>query len=167
MKAIYTVLIVIACAGLVFYACKKDNPAPIDTTSPPESNSIIKGKMDGVSFSITPENTALEYEYDPNLFPSGDSSTLLYIQGGVPPSKYVRLRFRWSGFIDYPNNNFAVRVDYFDGTEYHGDLNPNVNITEIDTLKKLLSGTFEAESYDSESQEYHYLTNGVFTNINF
>ncbi|MEP6676081.1 MAG: DUF6252 family protein [Ferruginibacter sp.] len=159
----------------VFYSCQKElsyNPGTSGTgtgggTTPPASTGTFKAKIDGVQWEANVIKTAsiqagviAVYGY------SSDRKNMILrvADSGVHNYTFnVNSASNAGAYTDSAVNNFAFVTNQWSDNADHGTM----NVTKIDVVNKLISGTFTMDVKQAISGLSRNITEGVFTDISY
>lgn len=165
MKTLIAVLAL--CMGISLYSCQKDYD-PLGVLNLPPSSGNFTAKIDGAEWVAT------------NIKSAQIAAGVIILQGTSPQRSLV-FRVADSGVHNYSftTTSLANAAAWTDSTSvtslgqsaFTSNAWPidgnygNLNITNIDTVKKTMSGTFAVKVYRQIDSMQRNFTEGVFTNI--
>lgn len=165
-------VLVILLLVLVFTACQKeiefspDNPANPSPPTTPGASGSMKAKFDGTQWTANKAAAAARMQGMINI--SGFSTdrktlTITLTDSGVHRYILSDVTMNAAAYIDSNDTNpFTLASNQ--GT-YPTTAGGEVNITAIDTAKKIISGTFSFKLYRDMDDKKLNVTEGSFTNL--
>lgn len=172
LLAFFTISILTACMKKEGcrdpHALNYDPKAKLDSGMCEYSTSYaqFQGKIDANDYASPSTYDSLYY--DPITVAS-----FLEIHGGDIFYKHgVWIKFGWTlpsnQGLEHPLPVEFYTLQFGDGNDIYSQGTSAVEITSIDTVNRLVSGTFEATYFeDGDSTALHYLTDGKFTNVSY
>jgi hypothetical protein len=173
-------------------SCSKDKdspePAPVVNTTPTPNNpqptnGLCTAIIDGVPFTASAITASLVYNPsipDPWGGPPSAESNVLRINASNSSSTLIDIRFIWYTAQNqiYPISmtdvtslawQMTTEVTFtVNGSHYRNPQSGELNILSVDTINRLISGTFIVSARnDDPIYVFHNLTNGVFTNVHY
>lgn len=178
MKQLLSVLLIL----VAMTACQKEITSDIVTGNTnnggnpagPGLTGSMSAKIDGVLWTA---DKAVGATFAPAL---GQLPSLVNISGLSFAKKHLTITLTDSGVHNYllsPDNLWLSAAAWVDSTQANGfsytsnqsyipnEPNGRVNITSIDTVRKVMSGTFSFKVYREMDSTLRNITEGVFTNI--
>jgi hypothetical protein len=155
--------------AITLSSCNKVKEAPVPATIatvPLATSYNMTANMDGIPFSANATTSIY----------TDAIGTEFLILGKIGAWNFVQLKFKFPGILSHPipiENTTAMAIEgcqFADGLGGYYTLidSGSVNLLSVDTINRLLTGTFEftiKQSTPSGKAPYHHLSNGVFTDV--
>jgi Family of unknown function (DUF6252) len=148
----------------ILSSCQKEflNPEdePLDTTV------IFKAKINGVQFLATISGAAIRSDSVISIAAESDDRQMIVFT--VKDSGVHVYNLDMNNFTNFGGYRDACSIAYASNEGINaGDSGGNLAIVSIDTIKRLISGTFNFKAFNQDIGVQKAITEGIFNNISY